>query len=221
MSARERLQLLTALASALAAGWLWASRSRWRGEAQAAGAAKDAALAAQAAELAALRELTPIRIREYLETAHAELRDYCQAVEAGHRAARKEVERCNAEIIRIQDQGDWQAEEIGRLVSRRETLLAVARTMKPALGLLQHQCEFPEPFGLRVARVHPATIQALTQAYLDLAGQLPLAPAELQARAERVIQTCKYRLDENTLFSSALFAPAEPGPVWQRPDNGE
>ena len=225
MSALESLQLLAALASALAAGWLWASRSRFYREALAARdellRAKDAVLAAQAGELAALRELTPIRIREFLETAHAELKDFCQAVEAGHRAARKEVDRCNAEITRIQDQGDWKAGEIDRLVSRREALLAVARAMKPGLRLLQHQCEFPEPFSLRVARIHPATVQALAQAYRDLAGQLALAPAELGAQSERVIQACKHRLDENTLFSSALFAPAEPGPVWQRPDNGE
>jgi len=227
MSAIELLQLVTALASALAAGWLWAVRSRAGRAAQAEGEARlqaqAALIAAQAGELAALRELTPIRIREFLVAAQDELKDYCRVVEAGYRAARKEIEQCNAGITRLQDQGTWKAEEIDRLVTRREALLTVARAMRPGLKELQHQCEFPEPFSVRVARIHPATVQGLTQAWLDLAGQLPLErPRELQERSERVIQTCKYRLDEATLFSSALFtAPAGPGPVWQRPDNGE
>ena len=224
MSALELLQLLAALASAGAAGLLWATRLHRRREAdEDLLQAKDAQIESLIREAAALRELTPIKIREYLIEAHAQLRSYCRMVEEGYRAARKEIEHCNAEITRSQEQGQWRGEAVDQLVFRREALIEQTRAMKPQLMELQHQCEFPEGFSLRIARVRPASIQELTQAFLALAKALPLDHADdLPGMSERVILNCKHRLDENTLFSSALFdRPGDPAEVWQRPDNGE
>jgi len=175
-------------------------------------------------EALALRELTPIKIREFLLESHGLLRSYCAAVEEGYLAARKAIEQCNAEITHSQEQGQWRAEGIAQLVERREALLSATRAMQPSLRELQHQCEFPEDFSIKLARMHPAAIQDLTQAYQELARALPLEPPEdLAALSARVVQNFKYRLDENTLFSDALFTrpAADPGEVWQRPDNGE
>jgi hypothetical protein len=227
MSALELLQLLTALASAGAAGLLWVVRSRLLRQAQALDAerllAKDAQIEALTREAEALRDLTPIKIREYLVETHAQLRDYCKAIEDGYRTARKEIEHCNAEITRRQEQGEWRAEGIDQLVARREGLIELTRAMKPELRELQHQCEFPEDFTIRIARLYPGSIQALTEACLTLSRQLPLDRAEqLPALSERVVQSFKYRLDQNTLFSSTLFARQDrSGEAWQRPDNGE
>ena len=228
MSTLQLVQLLTALASALAAGLLWATQARLKREARAADAellkAKDGQIAALTQEALALRELTPLKIREFLLEAHGQLRRYCSTVEEGYRFARKAIEQCNAEITRSQDQGEWGAEGISQLVERREALLQATRTMQPGLRELQHQCEFPEDFSIKLARMPPAAIQELTQAYLDLARVLPLEqPEDLPALSARVVQNFKYRLDENTLYSDTLFTrPAgDPGETWQRPDNGE
>jgi len=228
MSTLELLQLLTALASALAVGLLWATRRRER---QAQDAlpilkAKDATIAALTQEVQALRELTPGKIQEYLTQTHDQLKTYCQTIEAGYRSARKEIEQCNGEITRLQERGEWRADPIDQLVRRREALIEVTRAMRPGLRELQHQCEFPEPFSLRIARVYPASVRDLTQAYLDLATHLPLERAsQIQALSDQVLQACKYRLDENTLFASTLSLrpahPADQGEIWQRPDNGE
>jgi hypothetical protein len=228
MSPLQLVQLLAALASAVAAGLLWASRGR-RGPQGASEAlermlqAKDAEIAALAREALALRELTPIKIREYLLESHTQIRRYGAVLDEAYRAAQKAVEACNAEITRSQEQGEWRTEGISQLVERREALLQASRAMQPGLRELLHQCDFPETISLRVARVPPDSIQGLTQAYLDLARVLPLAPAgELPALSARVAQNLKYRLDSNTLFSDALFVrPAGPGEIWQRPDNGE
>jgi len=224
MSAPALLQLLAALACALAAGMLWTTRARLARDAEEERArTRDAQILALAREAEALRELAPIKIREYLIEAHAQLRRYRQAIEDGHRAARREIERCNGEITRLQERGEWRADDIDRLVQRRERLLETTRAMQPGLGELQHQCEFPERFTLRIARLYPESIQDLTRAWQDLARILPLeAPGDLPALSERVAQSFKYRLDENTLFSSSLFArPEDLSEVWQRPDNGE
>jgi chromosome segregation ATPase len=222
VSAWELLQLVTALASAAAAGLLWAVRSRLPRQ-TAELRAKDLQIEALTREAEALRELTPIKIREYLVASHSQLRSYCQAIEAGYRGAKKEIEHCNGEITRLQEQGEWQAEEIGQLVARREALVETTRKMRPDLRELQHQCEFPEDFTIKLARMHPESIQELTRACLALARQLPLDQAErLPELSERVVQSLKYRLDPNTLFSSTLFARQDrDGEVWQRPDNGE
>ena len=230
MSAIELLQLLTALASAGAAGLLWRTRARLLRQAEGLEAerlqAKDAQIAALSREAEALRELTPIKIREYLIETHAQLRAYCQAIEEGYRSARKEIERCNAQITQRQDQGEWRAEDIDQLVQRREALLEMARTIKPELRELQHQCEFPEDFTIKIARMFPEAIEHLTGAYLALAKELPLdRTGELPALSGRVVQSFKYRLDQSTLFSSTLFARQNRGAngseIWQRPDNGE
>jgi len=227
MSALALLQLITALACAGAAGLLWMTRARLLREAGPLAAerlqARDARIAALERESAALRELTPIKIREYLIHAHEQLRAYCRIIEDGYRHARKEIEHCNAEITRRQEQGEWRAEGIDQLVQRREALIVLTRTIKPELRELQHQCEFPEDFTIRIARLYPDSIETLTRTYLDLAGQLPLDQAgQLPALSERVVQSFKYRLDESTLFSSTLFARQDrAGEAWQRPDNGE
>jgi hypothetical protein len=225
MTALILLQLLATFSCVLAVRWLLATRTRLAAEASAGKdellAAKDRALDAQARELAALRELTPLRIREFLAASRAELGGCCAALDAGHRAARKEIERCNAEITRLQDQGDWHAEAIGPLAARRDELLALARAMRPGLRELQHESEFPESFSLRLPRIHPETVTGLAQAYQDLAARLPLDDAgAVRVRCERVVQAYRHRLDEATLFSEGLNA-APAGPVWERPENGE
>jgi chromosome segregation ATPase len=230
MSALELLQLLPALASAGAAVLLWRARARMLRQAEGLEAerlqAKDAQIAALAREAEALRDLMPIKIREYLVETHAQLREYCRAIEDGYRTARKEIEHCNAEITRRQEQGEWRAEGIDQLVERREALIGMTRAIKPELRELQHQCEFPEDFTIKIARMVPDAIEQLTEAYLALARQLPLDQAErLPALSGRVVQSFKYRLDQNSLFSSTLFArqnqAADGAEIWQRPDNGE
>jgi hypothetical protein len=221
------LQLLAVVATLAAAGLLWNTRGRLEAKLRELGADRDAARDAERAALSreaeALRDLAPLKIREYLIETHAQLKRYCRTVEAAYRDARREIERCNAEITRLQERGEWRANEIDGLVGRREALLAVTRTMQPGLGELQHQCEFPEPFTVRVARVPPEVVQDLARGVETLAAQLPLElPGELAALAARVAEACKYRLDERTLFATALFArAADPAEVWQRPDNGE
>ena len=74
----------------------------------------------------------------------------------------------------MQERGEWRADDIDRLVRRREALLGTTRAMQPGLGELQHQCEFPEHFAIRIARLRPEAIQELTRAWEDLARQLPL-----------------------------------------------
>lgn len=221
------LQLLAVVATLAAAGLLWNTRGRLEAKLRELGADRDAARDAERAALAreaeALRDLAPLKIREYLIETHAQLKRYCRTVEAAHRDARREIERCNAEITRLQERGEWRANEIDGLVGRREALLAVTRAMQPGLGELQHQCEFPEPFTVRVARVPPEVVQDLARGVEALAAQLPLElPGELAALAARVTESCRYRLDEQTLFANALFTrPADHTEVWQRPDNGE
>lgn len=227
MGALVLLQLLAVAATLAAAMLLWNTRARLEArlrDLDAEGArARDGERAALAREAEALRDLAPMKIREYLIDTHAQLQRFGRTVEAAYRDARREIERCNAEITRLQERGEWRADEIDGLVRRREALLAVTRTMAQDLGELQHQCEFPEPFAVRIARVPPELVQDLARNCQALAAQLPLdGLADLPALAGRVAEACKYRLDETTLFANVLFTrPADHADVWQRPDNGE
>jgi DNA repair exonuclease SbcCD ATPase subunit len=221
------LHLLAVTATLAAAVLMWNARTRIEARMRELATDRDAALEAERAALAreaeALRDLAPLKIRDYLLSTHAQLQRFCRTVEAAHREARREIERCSGEISRLQERGGGRASEVEGLSGRREALLAVTRAMQPDLGELQHQCEFPEPFTVRVARIPPEAIRELARGYQSLAAQLALeVPEEMPDLSARVAESCAYRLDERTLYAEARFARTpEPAEVWQRPDNGE
>lgn len=221
MAPLQWLQVIAALASGLAACLVWAMRS----PAGAAGAdilaAKDAELAALKRELDALRELGPVRMREFFLTTRRQLKDFCALLAEGYEGARRELGRCETELARLRDTGAMASEAFRTLTLRREELAAAVTAMKPGLRELQHQSDYPDPVTLKLPTVNPAAIRALTDQGLALAG-----PSEdLAALGKSLAATFKYRLDEYTLFSSVEYAledgPNEPVEVWQRPDNGE
>jgi hypothetical protein len=214
MTTLQLVQLLAAMASVLAAGLLWATLTRLKREAVRANEdllkAKDGQIAALTKEALTLRELTPIKIREFLMEHRRQLRDFSLALENACQSARETLED--------------PAIAAPEAAARRAALLAVTRGMQPHLRELQHQCEFPEDFRIRLARMAPDVIQQLSEAYLELARLLPLAgTAQVQELSARIVQSGRYRLDENTLFSDQLFtrSPGDPAGGWQRPDNGE
>jgi hypothetical protein len=220
MSPLQWIQVIAALASALAAGLVWAMR-RPAAEPSALLAAKEAELAALRGELDALRELAPIKIREFFLTTRRHLRDYCALLQQTYDDARREIARCDAELARRQGEGTWNAEATKGLILRREELAEAVRGLKGGLRELQHQCEYPDNIIVKLPAVNPASVEALTARCLELGG-----PSEALATLTAALcETFKYRLDENTLFSNLHFTrpvdEAGRAEVWQRPDNGE
>ena len=217
MSPLQWLQLLAALASALAAGLVWALRDASPARKDLL-AAKDQELEAVKRERDALRELTPLKIREFLLTARRQLKDYCDLLDQTYDRARRDLAQCDAELARRQGEGSWNAAEAKALILQREQLTLATQAMKGGLRGLQQQCEYPDNLILKFPAVNAATLERLTAQCVKLAG-----PSEPLATLSATLQaTFLYRLDANTLFSNLPFAPGlEQTEVWQRPDNGE
>jgi hypothetical protein len=220
MSPLQWIQVIAALASALAAGLVWALRrpSSLPSELL---AAKEAELAALRGELDALRELAPIKIREFFLTTRRHLRDYCALLQRTYDDARRELARCDADLAKRQGEGSWDAGATRALVLRREELAAAVQNLRGGLRELQHQCEYPDNIIVKLPAVNPASVAYLTALCLELG-----APGEaLSPLTAALTEAFKYRLDENTLFSNQHFIrpvdEAGRAEVWQRPDNGE
>lgn len=221
MTPLQWIQVLAALASALAAGLAWALRGPSAPARDALAEAKDQEIAALKDELDALRELTPVKIRAFFLTARRQLKEYCALLEEAYDGARHDLARCETELAQRQSAGPGHTDEVKALAQRRERLTAATQAMKAGLREVQHQCEYPDSTLVKLPTVNPATIAHLTAQCLSLAG--PSAP--LTTLSTALQETYRYRLDENTLFSDVQFTRPATGnnqaEVWQRPDNNE
>jgi hypothetical protein len=106
----ELVYAVTALVSAVAAVVAWGAKLRWSREFS---AAKDAQLAAKQAELvvlereiATLRELTPMRVREYFLSMKEQLEEYNDRLERELGAALAALDEKEREIALLRDRGD-------------------------------------------------------------------------------------------------------------------
>src|SRR6185436_12315961 len=106
----EILYAVTAVASALAAVLAWTAKLRWSREF---GAAKDAQIAAKQAEIAslerectALRELTPMRVREYFLSVKEQLEEYNDRLRWERDAAVAALREKERETEILQRRGD-------------------------------------------------------------------------------------------------------------------
>jgi len=221
MSPLQWIQVIAALASALAACLVWAMRAPAGSANLELLAAREAEIAALKRELDALRELGPVKMRAFFLSTRRQLKDYCAILAEGYDGAKRELGRCDLELGRLRDQGAVATEAYRTLALRREELASALAAMKPGLRELQHQSDYPDPVTLKLPTVNPASIRALTDQALALAGPNDT----LGTLGTSLAATFKYRLDEYTLFSSVEYAledgPNEPVEVWQRPDNGE
>jgi DNA repair exonuclease SbcCD ATPase subunit len=127
---------LAALASAIAAVLAWGARLWWGREY---GAAKDEIIRAKEAQITALerelqglRELTPMRIREYFLSVKEQLEEYNAVLQEQLKSAKREIGQKEAAIGALRDQGSEQGAQIAALEHERDAI-------KQATALLEKQ----------------------------------------------------------------------------------
>ncbi len=117
---------LSALASALAAALAWAAKLWWGKEHQKAQEklveAKDAQIASLHQQVDNLRELTPMRIREYFESVKLQLEEYIEHLKEQLKGAHNRVEELECLIQEAQQQGSQDSLKMASLKKEKENL---------------------------------------------------------------------------------------------------
>jgi hypothetical protein len=122
----EWIYAIAALASALATALAWAAKLQWSKEFK---DAKDEIIRAKEAhiellknELQNLRDLTPMKIREYFISVRQQLEEYNSELQEKLQKAREESEAKNREIQKLLSEGNTHSPDLKRLQAEKEEI---------------------------------------------------------------------------------------------------
>lgn len=134
----EWLYIISAIASSLAAVLAWMAKLWWSKEFA---AAKDEVIRAKEAqiellknEIDNLRELNPIKIREYFLSVREQLEEYNDSLRAELDEAKKEIESKEIQLTALHSDGSKKQAEINRLVNEREGLIKSTNSIESLLS---------------------------------------------------------------------------------------
>ncbi len=122
----EWVYVIAAIASSIAAVLAWAAKLWWGKEY---GAAKDETIKAKNAQIEVLkkqienlRELTPMKIREYFLSVKEQLEEYNESLKGQLVKAKTEIEQKDKQIIKLHGEGDKQKTEL-EILEREKKIL--------------------------------------------------------------------------------------------------
>ncbi|HYK09783.1 MAG TPA: hypothetical protein VEV39_03200 [Gemmatimonadales bacterium] len=167
---------VTAVLNGLAAALAWAAKLWWGREFAAAKdetiRAKDAQLQVLEREIESLRELTPMKIREYFLSVTQQLEEYNGVLNRQLDEARREAKVKEADIERLKGEGDKRRAEVVRLEGEKKALEAAADKMEGQLGELRAKYESDDVIIWRVPKYDEALFTGLAESSKRLEGQL-------------------------------------------------
>ena len=205
----EWFYLITVLASSLAAVLAWLAKLRWSKEFA---AAKDATIEAKDAqidglkrEIESLRELTPMKLREYYLSIKQQLEEYIEALHQQLAGAKAEIEAKNAAIATLRTQGTMQSQHLQGLERDRDAL-------QQKTSALEHQLKQIEADALGIPRIPELDLEAVRRTFavsnelrtaLARVTELPLVPKIDTEQLERMLS----KIRELTTFSFPASSP--------------
>lgn len=149
MTPAEWVYAFAALASALATALAWFAKLQWSKEFREAKdeiiRAKDAHIARLESELQLLRELTPMKMREYLLTIKTTLSEYNDELKENLDRARAEIEEKDQELTRLLSSGEAHSREV-ELLREKKAELEEERASYTSQLLLAREVADRQPF---------------------------------------------------------------------------
>ena len=133
----EWLYLISTIASSLAAVLAWAAKLWWGREFAAAKdeiiKAKEAQIELLTSEIDSLRELTPMKIREYFLSVREQMEEYNNLLKSQLDDAHKQLENKTAEVESLKKEGEKSAAEIKKIEDERKQIVEAASNLKQHL----------------------------------------------------------------------------------------
>jgi len=182
------LYAVGAVASALAAALAWLAKVLWAREYA---AAKDEVIRAKEAQidvlkeqLANLRELTPMKIREYFLSVKEQLEEYVDNLRTDLANARGEIGRMTEEITGLKAEGVRKTADIRQLENQRDEAVAAASALETKVdALTKASLVASAPPFFRVPSFDPALLDGIQQSQRRLAVAMQTAGRQYSSSA--------------------------------------
>jgi len=181
------LYLVASALSALSAALAWLAKLRWSREYAAAKdaiiASKDAQIGLLEREILGLKELSPMKIREYFLSMREQLEEYNGLLQKQLGEARLEVERKNTEILTLQAPGSQHTAAIVALTAERDQIRERADQLEKQLMTLE---QIPERTDTDQQHA-PELLEEVSQTSAELSHLLGSSSWSEIAAKERVL----------------------------------
>jgi hypothetical protein len=139
----ELIYPIAAFFSALAAVLAWVAKLMWGKEYMAAKdetiKAKEAHIEVLKSQIESLRELTPVKMKEYFATVKATLEEYNETLQLQLNEAKKEIDQKTIQIDHLYREGEKKGAEFGKLEYERDQIRKRAEELESKLKQLREK----------------------------------------------------------------------------------
>lgn len=182
----DALPLVVALASSLAAMLAWVAKLRWSTEFR---RAKDAEIELLKAEIQSLKELTPMRVREYFLSVKEQLEEYNDALRRQLEQAAALIRQKDREIELLRARGH-EASAVP-IEFRREELIRLVEVLRAQLQQLAGKHESASEVVVQVLSRFPHIDR-------DLAAQISATNEDTRRLISTTIEEARHQLAEDS-----------------------
>ncbi len=163
---------LASLLSVAAAVLAWAAKLWWGKEFAAAKdeiiKAKDAQIEHLDREIKSLRDLTPMKIREYFLSVREQLEEYNNLLQSQLKDANEEIARRDDEISNLKQEGTQKVTEIVKLEQERKQIADAATKLEQQLATMRQKYESEEVITIRMPRFDPGLLENINISTMGL-----------------------------------------------------
>lgn len=206
----EWFYLLVTLFSVLAAILAWWAKIKWSNEfseaKNAAIEAKDALIDSLKIEIENLRELTPLKLREYFQSVKEQLEEYNDNLHEKLEEARREVKRRNDEISKLKEKGTRQESDLIALEEERDEILSNSEKLRKQIDQLEVKTGWI--FNKETSNISSRLFHDIHDSYLQLQNSITQNSNEndknMEITAEWVMKTLPNFLENAINYSKEL-----------------
>lgn len=168
----EWLYVISTIASSLAAVLAWAAKLWWGREFAAAKdeiiKAKEAQIELLTREVSSLKELTPMKIREYFLSVREQMEEYNNLLKNQLDDAHEQLESRTNEIEKLKQDGEKSAAEIKMIEDERQRIAEAATNLEHQLISLKNKYESDDVVVMRMPKIDVQFIEKLNASLKDL-----------------------------------------------------
>jgi predicted nuclease with TOPRIM domain len=170
----DTIYAVVALVSLAGAVLAWLAKLRWSREFAAAKdeiiRVKDAHIETLNKEISGLRELTPMRIREYFVSVKEQLEEYNDLLQGQLDKAKNEVAAREAEIATLRAEGTQQTSRIQRLQRELEDISKASSQLENQLSVLRKKYESEDVIVFTLPKIDPSIFADIAKSTATLSN---------------------------------------------------
>lgn len=187
----EWLYLISTIASSLAAVLAWAAKLWWGREFAAAKdeiiKAKEAQIELLTSEVFSLKELTPMKIREYFLSVREQMEEYNNLLKNQLDDAHTQLENKTTEIEKLKHEGEKSAIEVKKIEDERQRIAEAAFNLEQQLASVKSKYESDDVVVMRMPKIDTQFYEKLNASIRSLSAAMSKDLTKDYARLSQVM----------------------------------